>query len=112
MKIKIFETGYMRKTHVWDSESRSKTLKCYNVDIRPEIVKSVAVFATSHEEANEIAHKMMEENVIPLEAFEPTNYYELDIEPDAFLEGTYNNDTLIETIEEEDEKMKRRWESD
>lgn len=112
MNIHILETEYMRKTHVWDSESSSKTLKCYNVDIRPEIVKSVAVFATSQEEAREIAEKMMEENLIPLDAFEPTGDYELDMDFQDDLDKTYNLDTLVETIEEEDEKMKRRWERD
>ena len=112
MKIKIFETEYMCKTHVWDSESRSKTLKCYNVDIRPEIVKCVNVFATSQEEAREIAEKMMEEDLIPLDAFEYTNYNELDMDFQDDLDETYNLDTLVETIEEEDEKMKRQWESD
>lgn len=109
---KNFETGYMRKTHVWDSESRSKTLKCYNVAIRPEIVKCVNVFATSQEEAREIAEKMMEENLIPLESFESTGDYELDMDFQDDLDETYNLDTLVETIEEEDEKMKRRWERD
>lgn len=112
MKIKILETGFMRKTHVWNSESRSKALKCYNVDIRPEIVKSVAVFATSQEEAREIAEKMMEENLIPLESFEPTNDYELDMDFQDDIDETYHLDTLVETIEEEDEKLKRQWERD
>lgn len=112
MNIHILETEYRRKTHVWDSESMSKTLKCYNVDIRPEIVKSVNVFATSQEEAREIAEKMMEENLIPLDSFEPTNDYELDMDFQDNLDETYNLDTLVETIEEEDEKLKRSLESD
>ena len=110
MNIHILETEYMRKTHVWDSESRSSRLTCYTVDIRPEIVKSFAVFAASYEDACDIVHKMMEENLIPLKAFESTGDYEVDIDQPSLDE--YNFDTLVDTIEEEDEKMKRCWESD